>query len=100
MARASVDDPQDAFQLVRMDGDAIASDPLKLADEANTIGLFGGRRAIRVSPTSKPLLAALEPLAGNLWLAALLIGGVVVWQAIQLKRLRVEKHREGSDLSK
>ncbi|CAH1662890.1 DNA polymerase III delta subunit [Hyphomicrobiales bacterium] len=62
LARASVDDPNDAFQLIRMDGDAIAADPLKLADEANTIGLFGGRRAIRVSPTSKPLLAAVEPL--------------------------------------
>jgi DNA polymerase-3 subunit delta len=62
LARMSVDDPQDAFQLVRMDGDAIAADPLRLADEANTIGLFGGRRAIRVSPTTKPLLAAVEPL--------------------------------------
>lgn len=62
LARGSIDDPSDAFQLVRMDGDAIAADPLKLADEANTIGLFGGRRAIRVSPTSKPLLAAVEPL--------------------------------------
>ncbi|MGO4408238.1 DNA polymerase III subunit delta [Bosea sp. RAF48] len=62
LARASVDDPSDAFQLIRMDGDAVAADPLKLADEANTIGLFGGRRAIRVSPTSKPLLAAVEPL--------------------------------------
>lgn len=62
LARRSIDDPSDAFQLVRMDGDAIAADPLKLADEANTIGLFGGRRAIRVSPTSKPLLAAVEPL--------------------------------------
>ncbi|MCO5090514.1 DNA polymerase III subunit delta [Bosea sp. (in: a-proteobacteria)] len=62
LARASVDDPQDGFQLVRMDGDAVAADPLKLADEANTIGLFGGRRAIRVSPTTKPLLAAVEPL--------------------------------------
>lgn len=62
LARASVDDPQDAFQLVRMSGDDIAADPLKLVDEANTIGLFGGRRAIRVSVTSKPLLAAVEPL--------------------------------------
>ncbi|KPH75077.1 DNA polymerase III subunit delta [Bosea vaviloviae] len=62
LARAHVDDPSDAFQLVRMSGDEIASDPLKLVDEANTIGLFGGRRAIRVSPTSKPLLAAVEPL--------------------------------------
>lgn len=62
LARAHVDDPTDAFQLVRMDGDSLASDPMKLTDEANTIGLFGGRRAIRVSPTSKPLLAAVEPL--------------------------------------
>jgi DNA polymerase-3 subunit delta len=62
LARDSVDDPQDAFQLVRMDGDDIAADPLKLVDEANTIGLFGGRRAIRVSATAKPLLSAVEPL--------------------------------------
>ena len=62
LARASVDDPNDAFQLIRMDGDAVAADPLKLADEANTIGLFGGRRAIRLSPTSKPLVSAVEPL--------------------------------------
>lgn len=62
LASVSVDDAQDAFQLVRMDGDELASDPLKLTDEANTIGLFGGRRAIRVSATSRPLLAAVEPL--------------------------------------
>lgn len=62
LARAHVDDAGDAFQLVRMSGDDIASDPLKLVDEANTIGLFGGRRALRVSPTSKPLLGAVEPL--------------------------------------
>ncbi len=62
LARANVDDAADAFQLVRMDGDDVAGDPLKLVDEANTIGLFGGRRAIRVSPTTKPLLAAVEPL--------------------------------------
>lgn len=62
MVRKSVDDPDDAFQLVRMSGDDIAADPLKLVDEANTIGLFGGRRAIRVSVTSKMLLPAVEPL--------------------------------------
>lgn len=62
LARANVDDADDAFQLVRMSGDEIAADPLKLVDEANTIGLFGGRRAIRVSPTGKLLTAAVEPL--------------------------------------
>ncbi|WP_376985030.1 DNA polymerase III subunit delta [Bosea sp. R86505] len=62
LARAHVDDPDDAFQLIRMSGDEIAGDPLKLVDEANTIGMFGGRRAIRVSPTTKMLLGAVEPL--------------------------------------
>jgi DNA polymerase-3 subunit delta len=62
LARASVDDAGDAFQLVRMNGDDIAADPMKLVDEAHTIGLFGGRRAIRVSPTAKLLLPAVEPL--------------------------------------
>lgn len=62
LARASVDDPDDAFQLIRMDGDDVAADPLRLVDEANTIGLFGGRRAIRVSQTSKQILAGVEPL--------------------------------------
>lgn len=62
LAKGAVDDPTDAFQLVRMSGDDIAADPLKLVDEANTIGLFGGRRAIRVSPTGKMLLPAVEPL--------------------------------------
>ncbi|QEL24574.1 DNA polymerase III subunit delta [Bosea sp. F3-2] len=81
LARTSVDDPNDAFQLIRMDGDAIAADPLKLADEANTIGLFGGRRAIRVSPTSKPLLAAVEPL-----LAAPSQDAIVIVEAGDLQR--------------
>lgn len=39
-------------------------------------------------------------IAANGWLAAALIGGVIVWQAVQLKRLRVVKHQQGLDLSK
>ena len=62
IARAAVDDPSDAFQLIRMDGDAVAGDPARLADEANTIGLFGSRRALRVSASARSLLTAVEPL--------------------------------------
>ena len=51
------------MQLVRMSGDEIASDPLLLIDEANSIGLFGGRRAIFISAGSKPFVGALESLA-------------------------------------
>ncbi|MCP8938725.1 DNA polymerase III subunit delta [Alsobacter sp. SYSU M60028] len=62
LARGAVDDPEDAFQLVRMDGDAVASDPLRLADEANTVGLFGGRRALWVRAGGRNLLPAVQPL--------------------------------------
>jgi len=58
----AVDDPKDPFQLLRLAGDELAADPLRLADEANTVPLFGGRRAIWIEAQSKALLAALEPL--------------------------------------
>jgi len=81
LARANVDDASDPFLLVRMSGDAIAADPMKLVDEANTIGMFGGRRAIRVSATTRPLLAAVEPL-----LAAPSQDAVVIVEAGDLQR--------------
>ncbi|WP_342360118.1 DNA polymerase III subunit delta [Terrarubrum flagellatum] len=62
VSAASVADPSDPFQLIRMEGDEIASDPLKLADEANAIGLFGGRKALRVRVGSKNIVSAVEPL--------------------------------------
>ena len=58
----AVDDPKDAFQIVRLNGDEIASDPLKLADEANAIPMFGGRKAIGIEATARSLVPALEPL--------------------------------------
>ena len=60
VAEGSVEDPRDPFQLVRLDGDAVASDPGRLADEAGTIGLFGARRAIWVRPTSRNLTPAIQ----------------------------------------
>jgi len=60
IVRASVDDTNDPFSLVRLDGDAIASDPARLVDEATTVPLFGGRRAIRLRAGSRNILAAVE----------------------------------------
>src|ERR1700723_2579931 len=45
---SAVDDPSDPFSLVRLDGDELAAEPSRLVDEAMTIPLFGGRRAIRI----------------------------------------------------
>jgi DNA polymerase-3 subunit delta len=61
----SIDDSSDAFQLVRLDGDDLAGDPGRLMDEVNTIGLFGGRRAIWIRAGSKNLIPAFEPLVSS-----------------------------------
>jgi DNA polymerase-3 subunit delta len=61
----SIDDVDDPFALVRLDGDALAADPARLVDEANTIPLFGGRRAIWVKAASRDISGAVEAvLAG------------------------------------
>jgi DNA polymerase-3 subunit delta len=60
IVRASIDDPADPFALVRLDGDALASDPARLVDEATTIPLFGGRRAIRVRAGTRNIVPAVE----------------------------------------
>lgn len=52
----------DAGNVLRLDGDEVAADPLRLADEANTIPMFGGMRAIRVRTGNRNLAAGLEPL--------------------------------------
>jgi len=58
----SVDDPKDPFQMTRLGGDDLAADPLLLADEAYTIPLFGGRKAILIEAGGKGFDAALAPL--------------------------------------
>jgi DNA polymerase III subunit delta len=60
LAEGAVADPADPFLLVKLDGDALAGDPARLADEAGTIGMFGGRRAIWVRPSSKNLAPAVD----------------------------------------
>ncbi|MCI0467655.1 MAG: DNA polymerase III subunit delta [Beijerinckiaceae bacterium] len=59
---SAIDDPKDAFQLMRFGGDELAADPLRLADEANTVPLFGGRRAIWIEAQGKAITSAIEPL--------------------------------------
>src|ERR1700681_4751670 len=52
---SAVDDPNDPFSLVRLDGDELSAKPSRLVDEAMTVPLFGGRRAIRVRAGSRRL---------------------------------------------
>lgn len=62
LAKRLVPDTQDPFRVVRLDGGDLASDPSRLIDEANTIGLFGGERLIRVGLTTRSLVLAVEPV--------------------------------------
>src|SRR5262249_59581052 len=68
LIRASVDDVNDPCWLARLEGDALASEPTRLVEEATTIPLFGGRRAVWVkaggrnfAPAVEALLAAASP---------------------------------------
>ena len=62
IARSLVDDPDDAFQLIRMDGDDLGGDTSRIVDEANTLGLFGGSRVIWIRLGSRQINSAIEPL--------------------------------------
>ncbi len=54
LAAAVTAGSSDPFALVRLDPSEIAAEPGRLADEAGTIGLFGGARAIRVRVRRQP----------------------------------------------
>jgi DNA polymerase-3 subunit delta len=60
LVKSAVADPNDPFSLVRIDGDDLASDPARLVDEANTIPLFGGKRAVWVKATARNIVPAVE----------------------------------------
>ena len=58
-------DLSDPFALIRLDADT-AAETGRLADEAGTIGMFGGNRLIRVSGTTRRNLAgSLKPVLDN-----------------------------------
>ena len=60
--RAAVDDPRDPFALALIEGDTLAQSPERLVEEAHTVPLFGGRRAVWVKAGSKNFAAAVERL--------------------------------------
>src|SRR6202008_1602635 len=59
------DDPKDPFSLVKLDGDELSAEPSRLVDEAMTIPLFGGRRAIRVRAGSRNFAGGIGALGGE-----------------------------------
>jgi len=60
---SAVDDPDDPFSLVKLDGDELSAEPSRLVDEAMTVPLFGGRRAIRIRAGSRNFAGGIDTLA-------------------------------------
>ena len=60
LVRASVDDPNDPFALARIEGDELAASQSRLVEEAHTVPLFGGRRAVLVRAGARNIAAAVE----------------------------------------
>ena len=62
---ASVDDPNDPFALARLEGEELTAEPSRLTEEALTMPLFGGRRAVWVKAGSRNIAPAVEALLGE-----------------------------------
>ena len=63
--RASIDNFEDPFSLVRLEDQDLSSDAGRLVDEANTIPLFGGKRAVWVKAGSRNIAPAVEVLLAS-----------------------------------
>ncbi|HEY5378203.1 MAG TPA: DNA polymerase III subunit delta [Pseudolabrys sp.] len=62
LVKASVDDPNDPFAFVRIEGEDLAGNPSRLVEEAHTVPLFGGRRAVLVKAGSRNIVGSVEPV--------------------------------------
>src|SRR5271155_22754 len=64
LIKASVDAPAAPFALARLEGEDVSTAPSRLIEEAQTIPLFGGRRAVWVKAGSRNIAPAVEALLG------------------------------------
>mgnify|MGYP006267284571 FL=1 len=62
LAHLSVTDPNDPFQLIKMDGESLSQDPQRLIDEALTIPLFAGKRTLWIRMGQATLTEAIDTL--------------------------------------
>jgi DNA polymerase-3 subunit delta len=60
LVKASVDDPGDPFAFVRIEGEDLTANPSRLVEEAHTVPLFGGRRAVLVRAGARNIAASVE----------------------------------------
>jgi DNA polymerase-3 subunit delta len=73
LVRNVTGDGNDPLSVIRIEGDEVAAEPLRLIEEAHTIGLFGGRKAIWVRVGSKSITPAIDQLLASPPESALII---------------------------
>jgi DNA polymerase III subunit delta len=83
---ASVGDVNDPFALARLDGEELAAEPSRLLEEALTMPLFGGRRAVWVKAGNRNIAPAVEALFADALFAAAAPTCRVVIEAGDLRR--------------
>ena len=66
LAPLLVDDAADPFQLVRLAAETLVADPGRLADEANAISMFGGKRVIWIDAGGRDFAALIAPVMESL----------------------------------
>jgi len=64
LVSSAVEDVNDPFALARLDGETLVAEPTRLVEEAQTMPLFGGRRAVWVKAGSRNIAPAVEALLG------------------------------------
>src|ERR1700682_1429856 len=62
LVKSSSADPTDPFALARLEAEDLNAEPSRLVEEAQTIPLFGARRAVWVKPGSRNIAPAVEAL--------------------------------------
>lgn len=95
LIKTMVDDPGDPFQLARLDGDDVAREPGRLVEEAGTIPLFGGRRAVWLEAGSKNIAAAVEQILELADLSPVVIEAGALKKDSPLRKA-VERSRRGA----
>ncbi len=65
LVRASVDDVSDPFALARLEPDEVSANPARLVEEAHTVPLFGGRRAVWVKAGTRNIAPAVEAVIAS-----------------------------------
>jgi DNA polymerase-3 subunit delta len=73
LGRSVVDDLEDPFRVSELGGEQLALEPQRLALEAQSLCLLGGRRLVRVRRMGDPALRALELLVAHETIEALVV---------------------------